>query len=118
MKAKLKRLHSPDVDDLKRFTSATPDVFSFLLQIIVGPLGEEGEESFDVIVCTPLWLQREVEREGIIMGRHYLFVNTYDYDRLENYIRSRCEEATGTSWQEIAQKLSRLGRWEFEDYQP
>jgi hypothetical protein len=118
MKAELKRLHSPDVADLRGFVPATPDKFSFLLQIIVGPLGGDGEESFDVTVCTPSWLQIEVERQGIAMGRHYLFMNTYDYDGVVKYIESYCDKSTGNSWQEIAQKLAGLGRWEFEGYQP
>jgi hypothetical protein len=118
MRAELKRLHSPDIADLRGFIPARSDVFSFLLQIIVGPLREEGEESFDVIVCTPSWLQAEVERRGIMTGRHYLFMNAYDYDVLVNYITSYCDKLTGNSWQEIAQKLGCLGRWEFEDYQP
>ena len=92
-------------------------MFSFLLQIIVGPLGEDGEESFDVIVCTPSWLQVEVDRRGITMGRHYLFMNTYDYNELVKYIESYCDKLSGNSWLQIAQKLTRLGRWEFEDYQ-
>lgn len=118
MKAELKRLHSPDIADLRSFMPAAPDRFSFLLQMIVGPFGQEGEESFDAVVCTPSWLKIEVDRCGIMAGKHYIFMNTYNYDKLVKYIESCCNKATGDSWQEIAEQLQCLGRWEFENYQP
>jgi hypothetical protein len=51
MQAELKRLHSPDVIDLNAFRPNGP--FGFLLQAMVGPQGAEGDEAFDVVVCTP-----------------------------------------------------------------
>jgi hypothetical protein len=47
MKAELKRIHNPDIDNLSEYYPNDPENFSFLLQAIVGPLGEDGEESFD-----------------------------------------------------------------------
>jgi hypothetical protein len=52
MRAQLKRIHSPDVQDLSACVPEVRDRFGFLLQMMVGPKGSEGEESFDLCVCT------------------------------------------------------------------
>jgi hypothetical protein len=33
-----------------------------------------------------------------------------------DYLRRRFEEADAADWPTLAEKLGRLGRWEFEDY--
>jgi len=116
MRAVLKGLHSPDIYDLKTYSPNEPDNFGFLLQAMIGPAGQEGEESFDIVVCTPEWLKWNHTTE-VVLGRHHLIVFEYNYERLTGYIAAYAEECTGESWQEIAQLLGRLGKWEFEDYQ-
>lgn len=44
MNAELKRVHSPDILDLENYKPENPTKFSFLLQAMVGPEGNEGEE--------------------------------------------------------------------------
>ncbi|MCC7341163.1 MAG: immunity 8 family protein [Bryobacterales bacterium] len=113
----MKRLHSPDIDDLKGYRPEESDSFGFLLQAMVGPAGGEGEESFDMVVCTPEWLRRRYAASEIILGLHLLIVFRYDYASLVSYIAKFSERCSGQSWKEVAQQLSRLGKWEFEDYQ-
>jgi Immunity protein 8 len=55
------------------------DNFGFLLQILVGPEEGIGEESFDVMVCTPRWLIENHSPEDIVSGRHMLIMFRYDY---------------------------------------
>jgi len=116
VRAELKRLHSPDVYDLKGYLPEEPDSFGFLLQAMVGPQGMEGEESFDILVCTPEWLKRNHDPSDIVVGRHYLFVFRYEYESLVEFISAFVRQCVGDSWKEVAQKLCRLGKWEFEDY--
>lgn len=116
MRAAIRRLHSPDIDDLAHYHPPEPDRFGFLLQILVGPENGPGEESFDVEVCTPLWLLERHSPEDILEGRHTLIVFEYDYNRLEEYVRKKVAKAVGATWDEVAGQLSRFGRWEFEDY--
>jgi hypothetical protein len=116
VRAELKFLFSPDADPLESFKPTGP--FGILVMAMIGPAGQEGHESFDFMVCTPEWLSSNM-REEIKVGRHYLFVRDYDHARLEKFVQDYCsscgEEAT---WQAIAEKLGRLGKWEFEDYVP
>lgn len=116
MRAELKRIHSPDIEDLLQFSPDDPERFSFLLQAIVGPLHKEGEESFDIEVCTPEWLSENHEKNDIVFGRHLLIVFDYNYERIVNKIKSYVEKCEGDTWDKIAEQIGRIGKWEFEDY--
>lgn len=118
IQASLKRLHSPDVDDLESFVPEDPNRFGILVQAMFGPEGLEGEESFDLLVCTPAWMAEEVKHAGIVIGRHYLIVNTFDLPGLRAFLEDYAKSSPGKTWQEVTTKLARLGRWEFEDYVP
>jgi hypothetical protein len=114
MKASLRYLHCPDVHDLSTWV---PDGdFAILVQLLVGPEGEEGEESFDITLCSLGWLADRVQEDDVVDGRHHLIVDTYDYNRIEEYLRERVSACEGLSWKEVGEKLGRLGYWEFEDY--
>jgi hypothetical protein len=114
----LKRLHSPDTMDLESFSPADSAAFSLLLQAMFGPAGAAGEESFDILVCTPRWLAKEVERTGVLVGRHHLVVSKFDLAQIHTFLANYAQHCVGTTWEEAATKLSRLGKWEFEDYRP
>ena len=104
--------------ELKAYVPKDPHDFGFLLQIMAGPVDEEGEESFDVVVCSARWLTHHLGPDGILVGRHHLIVDSYDYPKLERFLRDCFERCSGSSWEEVAAKLGRLGKWEFEDYNP
>jgi hypothetical protein len=90
-----------------------------LLQAMFGPDDGPGEESFEIVVCTPSWLAQELaESGGILMGRHYLFVGRYDLNKIKQFVLDYAKDCGGNTWREVAQKLGRLGKWEFEDYKP
>jgi hypothetical protein len=95
---------------------ADPEDFCVLVQAMVGPKGQPGEESFDFIVCTPAWLARAVGVRGFVFGHHHLVVRRYDAQLIEAAIRELCDDISGESWADVAAKLSRYGAWEFEDY--
>ena len=116
MKAELKRIHSPDIENLSEYSPEHSDKFSFLLQAIVGPLSEEGEESFDIEVCTPKWLSENYSKDDIIIGRHLLIVFDFNYERIFSKIKSYIENCSGDTWGKVAEQIGRLGKWEFEDY--
>jgi len=82
MEAKLKRLHSPDIYNLEDYQPDAQDDFGFILQAMIGPAGEEGEESFDIEVCTPRWIEKRHRVDEVVVGLHYLIVREYNYPRI------------------------------------
>jgi hypothetical protein len=118
MKANLARLHSPDAADLRHFTPLHPDQFAILVQAMIGPEGSDAHESFDIVVCTPSWLEERLRKDPIFFPRHHLLMAAFDYGELEKFISAFCAACEGPSWEALAVQLGRLGRWEFEDYVP
>lgn len=114
---KIRAFHSPDVDDLAGYRPPGDD-FALLVQMLIGPDDGEGEEAFDVQVVTPAWLEQRYAGDGLAGGDGRLLVFGYDWPRIESYLRKRVAACGGNDWQEVAAKLSRFSRWEFEDYQP
>jgi hypothetical protein len=117
MRAELKALHSPDVQDLENWQPTDPERFGFLLQAMIGPFCGQGMESFDIQVCTPAWFgQNMLSDVDLRTGEHIIFMSRYDYRALVGFIERYCHRCEGETWRDVAQRLGRLGRWEFEDY--
>ncbi len=116
MNAKLKSWYCPDIENLSNYSPAQPDNFCFLFRAMVGPTEREGEESFDIQVCTPQWLLSNMKEKDIICGRHFLITLEYNFDRIFERIRNLIESCSGNDWDEVAEKVSHIGFWEFEDY--
>lgn len=114
MRATLRRLHSPDVYDLRSWSPEGD--FGILVQLLVGPVGGPGEESFGITLCTAAWLAERAREERIVDARHHVIVDAYDYDLVERYLQERVVGLEGSTWEEVAERLGRLGHWEFEDY--
>jgi Immunity protein 8 len=118
MYPELKRLHSPDVYDLENYKPEDPEKFSFLLQAIVGPEDKDGEESFDIEVCTPKWLEDTYGIDDVVLGYCHLIVREYNYLKITHFIKEFLRNCSGENWNEVAIKVSRLGKWEFDNYNP
>ena len=116
MKAKIRSFHISGSLNPNQFSPTDPENFSFLLELMVGPENADGAEIFDVQVCTPKWFLSTMKKNDVILGRHFLIVLEYDFDRIINRVRHLIETCTGNNWDEVAEKVSRIGHWEFEDY--
>lgn len=114
MKAALRRLHSPDVQKLSEYRPDGP--FGILIQAMIGPAEEIGEESFDFVLCTVDWFAARM-RAPLVLGRHYVFVKQYDYPALVDFVCTYAASCEAENWACLGEKLGRLGKWEFEDYQ-
>lgn len=109
-------MYSIEVDDLRHFAPERADDFFVNIRLLIGPSDGPGEESFDVIVCTPKWIERECQKYGVVVGRHRFIVACYDFDLIETTIRKLITGTAGDSWQKVAEKIARYAYWEFEDY--
>jgi Immunity protein 8 len=113
----VRSFHSPDVFDLEGYAPEDPDRFSFLLEFTAGADdGSPGGDDFQVVVCTPAWLAGRVEPNRPFWPRHHLLVRSYDWAGIESFVVSYVRGCSGSSWQEVAEKIGRLAHWEFEDY--
>lgn len=92
------------------------DDFAIGVQAPIGPRGHPGEEVFYFTVCTPSWLQQRLTADKFIFGAHKLIVARFDWGTIEEAIRDLCRRVSGSTWEEVANKLSGFLQWEFEDY--
>lgn len=116
VRAELKRLHSADLLDLEHTSPPDPTNFCLNVEAEFGPAEEKGMEIFGFLVCSPKWLTTEVEREGYVLGRHYIFMPRYDYRCMLQILDDIAEREAGPDWETVATRLARYGQWEFEDY--
>jgi hypothetical protein len=63
-------------------------------------------------------LAGELREEGLLEGRHHLIVERYDAPRIRLYLTGAVEAEETPTCRDLAPRIGRLGRWEFEDYQP
>ncbi|QEY65370.1 hypothetical protein FXN65_26155 [Metapseudomonas lalkuanensis] len=118
MKAILKSI---DMNGLVGFDDFQPEDekdFGVWLTVQVGPDDQDGGHLFQIFICTPNWLKKECLSLGAVWGRHMLIVCEYDRGLIVKSISKYIESCTGDDFWGGAQKISRIGAWEFEDYQP
>jgi hypothetical protein len=114
MKAKLRRLHSADVD-IPSYRPENPEFFGFFLQFFAGTENGKGDDAFGITVCTLPWLEIHKPDE-IFFGKNYLIVDRYDIGKIELFLSNYCDRCVGDTWVEVASKIGRIAEWEFEDY--
>ncbi|MDF7680568.1 immunity 8 family protein [Enterobacteriaceae bacterium ESL0689] len=92
------------------------DDIAITLTLTIGIPDLPGGDNFDVFICTPEWLCKNQWLPELM--RHTLLVRKYDLNEIKKIIADYIDQCEGNDWMEIAQKLSRVFAWEFEDYQP
>lgn len=117
MKAVVRSVHGLDVD-VESYEPTNPGKDGVWIRFVVGPAGDQGEESFDVLVCTPRWLESVIADDGPQIGRHHLIVDPLDVPLACEFLRRQMESVEASTWPELGAKLARIGYWEFEDYRP
>ncbi|KTE08596.1 Imm8 family immunity protein [Sphingopyxis sp. H115] len=115
MEAELRSLATQDGEFLTDIRPAG-DVFCIAVRAEIGSMGSIGADLLDFEVCSPSWLDSELDRHLVLPGGQRLFMRKFDPDAVEQYVRKRLRHATGAKWQEIAIKIGEWARWEFADY--
>ena len=116
MQAELKSIHSPDAESLENYIPDDPHCFLLFIELFIGPKEEVGGELFNIEICTPKWLLTRAQECGVVFGCNYLIVANYNWDLIYKSITDKINAMHGASWDDLAAKLSKLGRSEFEDY--
>ena len=101
---------------LDEYAPVDQEDFGFQLRLLVGPSDSQGEESFDLTVCTLAWLAARCEADGFVLGRHHLILSRFSASAIKRILVKAVERWSGDSWSDVAEKVSRIGYWEFEDY--
>ncbi|SEL64190.1 Immunity protein 8 [Stigmatella aurantiaca] len=117
MRAEIKSLSAVMTDDLEHFSPEDPDVFSVPMTLTVGTPDSPGGDNFEFQVCSPRYLASEVRDGGVLLVRHRLLMNAFDIQKVRQFVERYVRGCEANTWEELANKLSRLGTWEFEDYQ-
>ena len=117
MISEIKHIVSPDILNFETYYPEDDECFSFLVSILVGSKEAQFEEAFNVEVCTPKWLLQNYNEDEILLGKDKIIVFVYNREKIFKRIRELFDGRSAKSWNEIAIKLSRIGQWEFEDYQ-
>jgi hypothetical protein len=113
MRAEVRRVEFPDVELGQPFD---PENTLQLAEVYVGTVGELGEEQFQVTVCTPSALMELLATRPLLVGRHWLFVAEFSAPVVERALRKLIGTVEASSAAELAEKVGRIGMWEFEDY--
>ncbi len=116
MRAEIKKIHSPDIQNLESYKPIENDNFGFLLQLFIGESHKEGADSFDLTVCTSKWIKNNFILEDGFSLKDHLIVSDYDFDEIKNYLENHINNLNETSWEKIAMKIDKIAHWEFRNY--
>jgi len=99
------------------FRPPDPEDFRCTFGLLIGPGNQPGEEIFYLTVCSPSWLRKKLNETLFLWSRHHLIVPRYNLEAITAVISEFVENCSGEAWDDVARKLSRIARWEFEDYE-
>ncbi len=80
----------------------------------IGPKGLPGEEIVLVDVSNALFLAEEARDLGPRLVVSTIVVETFSVAVVERIVREFCKTCRGSTWHDVALRLTRLGRWEYE----
>jgi|SRR5579884_535375 len=106
----------PSAEDLNHYHPSSSE-FAIPLDISIGEKNKPGEDVFHLTVASPEALRSASAHEPK-WGRGYLIVSEFNYAAVVKAIKKYCDACTGETWEEVAQKLNRAMKWEFDGYKP
>ncbi len=104
-----------DYDPLYLYQPEDISMFRLWLEVSVGVEGEEGEEVFQIFICSQKWLEKKIKEYTFFVGLHAIIMDEYNYDNLCRILNSLfCIE--GSNYEEISNKLGQIALSEHQQY--
>jgi len=91
--------------------------FCHTIRAEIGARGEQGADAFEFEVCSPEWLEAELNSYPILHGGRRLITKRFNPVEVEEYVRKRLLHASGPDWETVVARLGQWLRWEFENYE-
>ena len=123
MKAELKSIFSPDVPNgLENWSPPDPSNFALSLMVFIGSEEREEADSFDIVVCSPSWVEDNWDApllnhyrlgSNLRLGRGLILMKRWSYQDLEKAILQICDVEAET-WGRMANRIGRALPWEFD----
>lgn len=88
--------------------------FWIVVELGIGPFGENGSEIFTINVASTKRIQKSIEANGIEVGRGLFIMDDFNIKLVEgkiNLLLKRCERP---NWNEVTLAISRYAFWEYE----
>jgi hypothetical protein len=117
MKQILKSIFLFGSDNFKEFLPEIPHNFHVTVSLTIGGEGDTGGSDYSLGICTPTWLDHNIQNTGPLSGRHLLIVNRFDAVEIRASIEKIIRQCERENPAETNTVLARFFAWEFEDYQ-
>ena len=118
MRAELKDVSSIDVESLEGFTPDDPTCFLVWVTLSIGIEGTDAADNFRALICSVRSLGAMVAESGVIVGQPLIVADAWDFPLIRQRVEDYCTGCEGEEWEDILPMLTRLGLWEFENYNP
>ena len=117
MKPQLERIDTNSASSLQELCADSPENFGFWVNASIGSDETEGSDDFQIFVCSREWLADESRPNAQLPEKYLLVEGGCDSFKLTDSLNAFLAECGGTNWSEVVEKISRIGKWEFEGYQ-
>lgn len=114
MKAEIRGYSRTDNEDLSSYEPDENQVFGFTLLFEIGIKGHDGSDFFEVDVASPGYLEHL--KPSPFFLRHTVLATDYNIPAVVALVSKYVEALEEESWEKLAHKISRVARWEYEDY--
>lgn len=117
MKSHLNDYVCVDLPEVWNWVPNDPTDVYYYLELTIGK-STDGGDLFGLIVCTPEALSMRMTASGqqSLSGRHHLIVLDYSWDKVLQFVNDVIDKSQGKDWKDVAFRLARHFKWEFEDY--
>ena len=112
MQAQVRGIEANDIPDWPNWVATHPFDELQWFTVSIGTSDSDGEDLFQVAVASPRGINARRRKEKFVG----LVVDEFKSERIEQAIRDFVATVQGTTWEAIAEQLSKVMRSEYHDY--